>query len=152
MAKKEYPTDQTESATPFSLTPSNFISVGEKNLRECVKAHSELLDRFQEVNRSWLDRIQSEADISAAFASKMTAVRSIPDAAMVCLEWTNRHMEMATADAKHLLTDTHKIMEIGVRLLPGGWLFDGSGNGSSTSAGAASQSPSPSPSPPPSSA
>jgi len=48
----------------------------------------------------------------------MTAVRSIPDAAKVLLEWTNRHMEMAAVDAKHVLADTQKFMEIGVRLLP----------------------------------
>src|SRR5262249_9324913 len=147
MAKKEYATEQTESAMPFSLTPSNFLTVGKKHLHECVKAHSELLDRFQEANRSWLDRLQSEADLSAAIASKMTAVRSIPDAATVCLEWTNRHMELATVDAKHLLDDTHKIMEIGVRLLPGSWLFNGRGSDSSTSAVAGGPSPSP---PPPS--
>src|SRR5215467_3232056 len=105
MAKKEWHTEQTESATPFGLTPSNFISAGKKHVHECVRAQSELLDRFQEANRTWLDRVQSEADLSAAFASKMTAVRTIPDAAAVCLEWSNRHMEMAAADAKHLLAD-----------------------------------------------
>jgi hypothetical protein len=55
-------------------------------------------------------------------------------------------MEMATVDAKHLLADTQKIMETGVRLLPGGWPFNGKGRGSSISAAAAGF-PSP-PSPP----
>ena len=149
MTKKEYHTEQIETATPFSLIPSNFITMGKKHIHECVKAHSELLDRFQEANRSWLDHLQSEAALSAEFASKMTAVRSIPDAATVLLEWTNRHMEMTTVDAKHVLADTQKIMEIGVRLLPGGWLFNGKGRGSAISAAAAGF---PSPPSPPSSA
>ena len=34
-------------------------------------------------------------------------------------------------DAKHVLSDTHKIMEIGVRLLHGSWLFNGKGGGGS---------------------
>src|SRR6266853_2156496 len=60
-----------------------------------------------------------------------------PSAATVLLEWTNRHMEMAAVDAKHVLADTQEIMEIGLRLLPGGWLFNGKGRGSSISAAAA---------------
>src|SRR5215470_16883771 len=133
MAKKEYHTEHMEGATPFSLIPSNFIAMGKKHIHECVKAHSELLDRFQEANRSWLDHLQSEADLSAEFTSKMIAARSIPSAAAVVLEWTNRHMEIATVDAKHVLADTQKLMEIGVRLLPGGWLFNGNGRGGSIS-------------------
>src|SRR5258707_4074952 len=134
MAKKEYHTDQTEGATPFSLVTSEFIAMGRQHIHECVKAHSELVDRCQEANRSWLEDLQSEADLSDEFTSKMIAARSIPSAATVLLEWTNRHMELAAVDAKHLLADTRKIMEVGVRLLPGGWLFNGKGRGSSISA------------------
>jgi len=94
-----------------------------------VKAHSELVDRCQEANRSWLEYLQSEADLSAEFTSKVIAARSIPSAATVLLEWTNRHMELAAVDAKHVLADTRKIMEVGLRLLPGGWLFNGTGRG-----------------------
>jgi Phasin protein len=133
MAKKEYHAGQTETATPFSLIPSGFITMSKKQIHECVKAHSELVDRLQEANRSWFDHLRSEADLSAEFASKMTAVRSIPDAATVLLEWTNRHMEMAASDAKNVLADTQKFMEMGARLVPGGWLFNGKDGDSSTS-------------------
>jgi hypothetical protein len=133
MAKKEYHTDQAEGATPFSVIPSEFITMGRQHIHECVKAHSELVDRCQEANRSWLEYLQSAADLSAECTSKMIAARSIPSAASVLLDWTNRHMEMVTVDTKHVLADTQKIMEIGVRLLPGGWLFNGKGRGSSTS-------------------
>jgi Phasin protein len=148
MAKKEYHAEHTEMAAPFGLIPSGIITMGKKQLHECVKIHSELVDRLQEANRSWLDHLRSEADLSAEFASKMTAVRSIPDAATVLIEWTNRHMEMAAGDAKHLLADTQKFMEIGVRLMPGGWLVDGKDGYSPTSASPAGfPSPLSSPSP-----
>jgi hypothetical protein len=134
MAKTEYHTEQSEGATPFSVIPSEFITMGRKHIHEVAKAHSELVDRFQAANRSWLKYLQSEADLSVEFTSKMIAARSIPGAATALLEWTNRHMEIATVDAKHVLADTQKVMEIGVRLLPGGWLFNGKGRGSSISA------------------
>jgi len=149
MARNEYHTKQMESVTPFGLIPLAFITMGRKQIHECVKAHSELVNRFQEVNRSWLDHLQSEAALSTEFASKMTAARSIPDVAALLLEWNKRHMEMANVDAKHVLTDTQKIMEVGARLLAGGWLSNDMGRGSMNSAAAAG---SPSPASPPSSA
>jgi len=137
MAKREYHTEQTEGATPLGLIPSELITIGRQHIHACAKAHSELVDRFQDVNRSWLKYLQSEADLSVEFTSKMIAARSIPGAATAFLEWTNRRMEIATADAKHALADTQKIMEIGVGLLPGGWLFNGNGRGGSISPAAA---------------
>ena len=148
MSKREYHTEQTEGATPFGLIPSELITVGRQHIHECAKAHSELVDRFQAANRSWLKYLRSEADLSVEFTSKMIAARSIPGAAAVVLDWTNRHVEMAAVDAKHVLADTQKIMEIGVRLLPGGWLFNGNGRGGSISPAATGF---PSPASPPSS-
>src|SRR5258708_19665175 len=133
MAKREYHSEQTEGATPFGLIPSELITMGRQHIHECAKAHSELVDRFQDANRSWLKYLQSEADLSVEFTSKMIAARSIPGAAAVVLDWANRLMEMATVDAKHVLADTQKLMEIGVRLLPAGWLFNGNGRGGSIS-------------------
>src|SRR5215471_15778306 len=149
MAKNEYHSEQMESVTPFSLIPPAFITMGRQQIHECVKAHSELVDRFQEVNRNWLDHLQSEAALSTEFASKMTAARSIPDVAALLLEWNKRHMEMANVDAKHVLADTQKVMEVGARLLAGGWLVNDKDRGSMNSAAAA---PSASATSPPSSA
>jgi hypothetical protein len=146
MAKNEHHTEQMESVTPFSLMA--FMTMGRKQIHEGVKAHSELVDRFQEVNRSWLDHLQSEADLSAEFASRMAVARSIPDVAALLLEWNKRHMEIAKVDAKHVLADTQRIMEVGARLFPGGWLFNDKGRGSVIAAAAAG---SPSPASPPSS-
>ena len=149
MAENDYHTGQMESVMPFGLIPSAFMTMGRKQIHECMKAHSELVDRFQEVNRSWLDHLQSEAALSTEFASKMTAARSIPDVAALLLEWNKRHMEMANVDAKHVLADAQKIMKVGARLLPGGWLVNDKDRGSMNSAAAA---PSASATLPPSSA
>ena len=53
MAKREYHTEQTEGATPFGLNPSELITMGRQHIYECAKAHSELVDRFQDANRGW---------------------------------------------------------------------------------------------------
>jgi hypothetical protein len=136
MVKKEHHFEPTEGATPFSVIPSEFMTLGKQHIHECVKAQSELLDTVQEATRSWLEYLRSEADLSAEFTSRMIAARSSQSAATVLLEWTGRRMELATADAQHLLADTQRIVEIGARLLPGGWLLNGKARGSSTSAAA----------------
>jgi hypothetical protein len=107
MTKSGHHTEQMESVTPFDLIPSAFITMGRNQIHECVKAHSELVDRFQEVNRSWIDHLKSAADLSTEFASKITAARSIPDVAALILEWNKRHMEMAKLDASMSLP-THR--------------------------------------------
>jgi hypothetical protein len=137
MARQEYQVEPTEGVTPLSLIPSEFMTLGRQHVHECMQAHSELLDRVQEVNRSWLEYLRSEAHLSAEFASRMIAARSSPSAATVLFEWIDRHVELATADTKHLLADTQRIVEIGVRLLPGGWLFNGKARSGSTSAATA---------------
>jgi hypothetical protein len=52
MAKKEYHTDQTEGATPFSLIPSAFMTMGRQHIQECVRAHAQL-DRSRALQRSF---------------------------------------------------------------------------------------------------
>jgi len=106
MAKNENHSEQMEGVTPFSLIPRAFIMIGRRQIHECVKVHSELVDRFQEANRNWLDHLRSEADLSTEFASKMSAARSIPDVAALVLELNKRHMEMAKVDSKRVLADT----------------------------------------------
>ena len=76
MAKREYHTEQTEGATPFGLIPAVLITMGRQHTHECAKVHSELVDRFRDANRSWLKCLQSEADLSVEFTSKMALRRS----------------------------------------------------------------------------
>src|SRR5262245_8911326 len=50
MTKSEHHPEQMESLTPIDLIPSAFIAMGRKQIHERVKAHSELVDKIQEVN------------------------------------------------------------------------------------------------------
>lgn len=98
-------------------------------LRIFVNAQTEFLDTLQETNREWFDRMQSEANLTSEFASKLTAARSIPEAIAACQEWTTRRFELIADDGKRLLADTQKFMETGARLLSSGWLTKSGGGG-----------------------
>jgi hypothetical protein len=65
----------------------------------------ELLDKQQETNRGWLDRMQAEANLVSDLGSKLTAARSIPDMMTAWQFWAARRAEMITEDRMHLLTN-----------------------------------------------
>ena len=76
----------------------------------------QLFDTFEEINRGWFSRMESEAKLAADFVGKLTAAKSIPDAASACQECATRQLEMFTEDGRRFLVDSQKLMETGARL------------------------------------
>ena len=76
----------------------------------------ELFDTFDGMNREWVSRVQSEAKLASDFVSKLTAARSIPDAASAYQECATRQFEMFTEDSRRMLANSQKLMETGTRL------------------------------------
>lgn len=122
MAKKESHNEQTEKSSLPNLIPAEFAVSGKKRVEDFINAQTDLLDKLQETNRQWFDRVELEANLASEFASKMTAARSIPDAMTACEEWASRRFEMMAEDRKHLLADYQTFTETGARLLLNGWL------------------------------
>jgi hypothetical protein len=130
MAQKEPLSERAEKSVLPNLLSPEFAAMGKKRIEEVVNAQTELFEELRESNRQWLDRAQSEVTLASEFASKLTAVRSLPDAMTACQEWNSRHFEMMAEDGKHLLADAQKVMETGARLLSNGWWTTGKGGGS----------------------
>jgi len=118
MAQTEVHSERTKQ---FPV-PTEFAAMVKKRMEGLANAQSELLSELQETNRQWVERMQSEANLASEFHSKLTAARSIPDAMTACQEWTSRRFEMMAEDGKHLLADTQRFMEAGVRLMSNGSL------------------------------
>ena len=127
MAQMDRQTDKAEKASPASLVPPEFAEMGKKRLEELVAIQSEQLETLQEVNRHWMERMQSEAKLASEFTAKLTAARSMPEVATAYQEWAQRHVEMAAEDAKHIFDDGQKLAETGARLLSSGWRANGHG-------------------------
>jgi hypothetical protein len=100
-------TPKADAATSFPIP--NFVPA----LNAMQK---EFFDTFEGMNREWVSRIQSEAKLASDFVSKLTAARSIPDAASAYLECATRQFEMFTEDSRRMLANSHKLMETGTRL------------------------------------
>lgn len=131
MAQKESHTERTEKSSLPNLIPAELAAMGKKRLDELVAMQTEQLEKLQEVNRNWFDRLETEATLASEFASKLTAARSVPEAAAAYQEWASRHLEMAAEDAKRIFADGQKLAETGTRLLFSGWRLNGH-NGSGT--------------------
>jgi hypothetical protein len=127
-AQTETNADKAQKSSPSNLIPPEFAAMGKQRLEELVAMQTELLEKLQEVNRNWFDRVQSEVTLASEFANKLTAARSIPEAGTIYQEWTSRRMEMSAEDAKRLFADGQKFVETGAPLLSNGWLFNGRGS------------------------
>jgi hypothetical protein len=112
---------QTEKAPLFNLAPDELASLGKKQIEGFAHAQTELLEKFEQSRRQWLDRMQSEASMASEFASKLTAARSIPDAMTVCQDWAHRRLEMMEDDRKHLVAECQSLAETSARLWSTGW-------------------------------
>ena len=121
MAQRESYAERTEGlAAPNLMMFPEMAEMGKKRVEDFVDAQRELLNKLQETNRPWFDRVQSEAKITSDCASKVIAARSIPEAMTAWQEWANRQLEMTAEDAKHLVADSQKFMEASTRLLSSG--------------------------------
>jgi cell division septum initiation protein DivIVA len=126
MSQKETQADKAKESTTNLILPE-IAAMGKKRLEEFATIQTEQLDKLQEMNRSWFERVQSEATLASEFAAKLTAARSIPEVATAYQEWATQHMEMAAEDAKRIFADGQKLAETGARLLSSGWQPNGRG-------------------------
>jgi len=125
MAKNESHANAKEP--PLNSIPQEFAAMGKQQLEELLATQNELMAKVQDTNKIWFDRMQSEATLASEFTAKLTAARSMPDVAMAYQEWGQRHMEMATDDAKRIFADGQKLAETGARLFSNGWRPNGHG-------------------------
>ena len=130
MAQKASHTEPTEKSPLPHLIPAEFAAMGKKRFDQLVAIQTERLEKLQENNRAWFDRMQAEVTLASEFAAKLTAARSLPEVATAYQEWAKRHMEMAADDAKRMFADSQKFVETAARLFMNGQPPNGHEGGS----------------------
>ena len=78
MSQTERRADKAEKSAPSNLIPPELAAMGKKRLDELVAKQTEQLEKLQEVNRNWIDRIKSQAKLGSELVAKLTAARTIP--------------------------------------------------------------------------
>jgi hypothetical protein len=118
-------TDKTERSGNADFVPSELAAMGRKRLDQIVGAQTQQLEKFGEMSRNWLDRMQSEAALASELATRLAAARSAPEVATAYQEWGTRHIERAAEDARRIFAEARKLAESGAQLLSRGLRIDG---------------------------
>lgn len=132
MAHSDPRNEGVEKLPAPDVVASELALIGKKRIEEFFEARTDLLERLQESNQQWLERVRAETNLASEFASKLTAARSLPDTMTACQEWSSRQLAMMTEDSKHVLADAQKFIETGARLWSNGWWPNGKGGGLSS--------------------
>jgi Phasin protein len=106
----------SQSAFRLLLDGGELAALGKKRIGDFMRMQTEFLDEIQEVNRHWLERFESEANLASEFASKLSLARSVPDALAVSREWVTQYFSMLAEDGQHLADDARKFVETGAKL------------------------------------
>lgn len=126
MAQSEARSRPQERPSPPVAPFGELSVVGGKRVEEYVIGQAELVKALEGINRRWVDRLQSEANLASDLAAKLVAARSVPDALAAWQEWTQHRLELMAEDCKNVLADTQKLMESGGRFVsPGGMRIPG---------------------------
>jgi hypothetical protein len=70
----------------------------------------ELLTAYEQISQAWLARVQSEVDLWSDLATRVSSIRSAPEALAAWQECAVQRMKMAADDGRRLLEDSQKIM------------------------------------------
>jgi len=112
--------DKAAQLSALSWIPATFDSMGKKQYEAAFALQKELLDTFEQMNRAWFVRAQSEIDLAAEFIGKVAGTRSIPDVATACQECMSRQLEMLAEDSRRILADGEKLLRASTRHLGNG--------------------------------
>jgi Phasin protein len=115
------PDPLTERPTASDLFPANLAEAGVKRVEDVVSLQKQLVTYLQDVNRNFLEHMQSEAAVASEFGGRLAGARSMPDVVAAWQEWTNRRMELLAQDGRQVLEETEKLMEAGARVFANGW-------------------------------
>jgi Phasin protein len=113
-------TSDNAAQQALNWIPAAFDTMGRKQYETAFALQKELLDTFEQINRAWFVRAQSEIDLAAEFIGKVAGTRSIPDMANAYQECVSRQLEMLAEDSRRILADGEKLLRAGTRHLANG--------------------------------
>jgi hypothetical protein len=112
-----------ESSPKWTLpvfNPTDFTKLGKEQADALSDMQRELSRLIEQANADWLARFEQERDLASDLAGKLSAAKSLPDAAKAYQEWMARRMETMTKDSQKFFADSQKFMTSMNRFLTSG--------------------------------
>jgi sugar-specific transcriptional regulator TrmB len=118
-----------DELTKASKTVEKQIAQTEKKIGDAtLQAQNEFLKTLEEMNREVMSRMAAEVERGVKLSTKLSAARSLPDAAAAYQEWMSEEMNARSEDARRFMDNSQKFMNTSTKFLSNGW----SGVGMST--------------------
>ena len=113
-------TDATSTASAKS-GPTSFLQLGKEPTDAMLGMQKELLEAYEQASRAWVARAKAEVDLWSELASKISTIRSAPEAMQAYQQCLADRMQMAAEDGRRLAKEYEEAMQRITRLLPSGW-------------------------------
>lgn len=117
-----------ESSKEWALpvfNPTDFAKLGKQQADALMEMQQELSKLVEQANNEWLARVELEREMAAELTAKLSASKSLPDAAKAYQEWMSRRMETMSKDSQKFLADGQKLVTSMSRFMTSG--MNGSG-------------------------
>jgi hypothetical protein len=88
-----------------------FADLGQEAFDRMMALQKGFQETAQEMNRQWAASMNAEAALASEFLARLTAAKSISDAASACQECGSRQMEI-------LADQNRKLMQASERIVP----------------------------------
>jgi hypothetical protein len=102
------------------MIDDGFLQAGTKRMETLVESQRRLLETFEQINRERMARVQQEMELASAFASRLSAARSMPDVMSAYQEWAQHHLALFADDSRRLVDEGQKVFSTAARLLSNG--------------------------------
>jgi len=117
MAQKS-DTASSETAN-FGALP--IFQLGKDRTEAMLNVQKEMLTAYEEVSRSWIERVKAEVELWSDLAKKLSATGSVPDGMQAYRDTVAQRMKMATEDGQRLLEEGQKIIGAVSRSMSTNW-------------------------------
>ncbi len=116
MANKE-----TAGSSAAKTDFPSFPNWGQEQTEAALAMQKSLLESYEEANRAWLARVQSEVALWSDLAGKLTATRSVPEALEAYSKCVSQRMQMAADDGRRLVDESQRITQKLANSLGNAW-------------------------------
>lgn len=104
------------SPSAIPLFHPELLDMARTRIEGLLEVQKELMHTLESINHDLFNRVKAEAELASEFISKLSGVRSVPDATTAYKEWASREMELIAEDGRHLIANGEKLMQASQRL------------------------------------
>ena len=87
------------------------FTLGKQQSTAMLSMQRELVEAYEQASRTWLARVQSEAQFWSELASRLSTTRSVPEAIQSYQQSVSERMQMAAEDARRLSEEWAKAVQ-----------------------------------------